>query len=64
MQKRDICEAEVVFKTSEGIAALGYEGNILEGAVASLPAFIGKGNGKMFPGCKHDRGMFICLLES
>lgn len=39
LQKCDVCEAEAALETSEGKAAPGYEGGILEGAVASLPAF-------------------------
>lgn len=39
LQKCDVCEAEAALETSEGKAALGYEGGILEGAVASLPTF-------------------------
>lgn len=56
LQKCDVCEAEAALETSEGKAALGYEGGILEGAVASLTAFkwaVIKGNGKTFPCCKH-----------
>lgn len=39
LQKCDVCKTEADLETSEGKAALGYEGGILEGAVASLPAF-------------------------
>lgn len=39
LQKCDVHEAEAALETFEGKAALGYEGGILEGAVASLPAF-------------------------
>lgn len=39
LQKSEGCEAEAALETSEGKAALGYEGDILEGVVASLPAF-------------------------
>lgn len=39
LQKHDVSGAEVVSETSEGIAALGYEGGISEEAAAGLPAF-------------------------
>lgn len=67
LQKHDICGAEVVLETSEGIAALGHEGDVSEGAAAGWPAFkwaVIRRNGKTFPRCKHGRGLFICLLKS
>lgn len=56
LQKCEVCEAEASLETLEGKAALGYEGGILQRAVASLPAFKRaaiKENDKTFPSCKH-----------
>lgn len=38
LQECDICMAEVVSETSEGISVLGYGGGISEEAVSGLPA--------------------------